>query len=199
MQSVKNPWTTVLQGYISNPTHIIKQISGAGCVIFISLGANLPASETQTPLDTLNRVIGELTDDPRLEVAAVSPWYASAPVPVSDQPWFVNGVAQIRTDLPADALLGMLHEVEERHGRVRHERNAARLLDLDLLVYHAQIASGIGPGAPVLPHPRMCERAFVLLPLHDIAPDWCHPVTGRGVVELLSEISPGQIIRRMSG
>ena len=134
-----------------------------------------------------------------MEVVTVSPWYASAPVPMSDQPWFINGVAGIRTDLPPGALLGLLHDVEERHGRVRRERNAARTLDLDLLTYHDQTSPEGAGGIPILPHPRMCERAFVLLPLRDIAPDWRHPVSGRGVLELLSQMSPGQIIRRMPG
>ena len=93
-------------------------------MIFISLGANLPASETQTALDTLNRAVAELKEDRRMEVVTVSPWYASAPVPMSDQPWFINGVARIRTDLPPGALLGLLHDVEERHGRVRRRGEA---------------------------------------------------------------------------
>lgn len=168
-------------------------------MIFISLGANLPASKTQTALQTLKQVVGELTQDPRLEVVRVSPWYASAPVPISDQPWFVNGAAQIDTDLAPAALLTVLHEVEERHGRVRRERNAPRILDLDLLAYHDQIFSGSEPGDLIVPHPRLGERAFVLLPLHDIAPDWHHPLNGFGILDLLADMLAGQIIRRLPG
>ena len=94
----------------------------------------------------------------------VSPWYRTAPIPASDQPWYVNAVAEVATDLAPDALLARLHEVEDAFGRVRTVPNAARLIDLDLLDFNGETAAE-GPGRATLPHPRMEGRAFVLRPL----------------------------------
>ena len=84
----------------------------------------------------------------------------------------------------------LLHAVEAEFGRARAVPNAARVLDLDLLAYDDLVSQ---PGAwPLLPHPRMAERAFVLLPLADLAPDWRHPVLGRTARELAEALPPGQ-------
>jgi 2-amino-4-hydroxy-6-hydroxymethyldihydropteridine diphosphokinase len=112
--------------------------------------------------------------------------YESAPVPKSDQPWFVNGVVAVRTTLDPVALLQALHRIEDALGRTRSVANAARTMDLDLLDYNGLVRPG--PGAPLLPHPRMQERAFVLRPLLDVAPAWRHPVTGRSAAELLAAL-----------
>jgi 2-amino-4-hydroxy-6-hydroxymethyldihydropteridine diphosphokinase len=84
-------------------------------------------------------------------------------------------VAAVSTGLDAAALLALLHRVETRFGRTRRARNEPRTLDLDLLDYDGLVRSE----APILPHPRLAERAFVLLPLRDVAPAWRHPVSGR--------------------
>lgn len=155
-------------------------------VIIIGLGSNLPGSDTAPPAETLKLALGRLQDS-GVEVVAVSPFYKSEPVPKSDQPWFVNAVAQIETGLgPAD-LLARLHEVEEAFGRTRRTRNEARILDLDLLDYRGKVTPNPGAG-PVLPHPRMQQRRFVLKPLADLAPDWRHPVLGKSAKELLEEV-----------
>lgn len=127
--------------------------------------------------------------------AATSLFYETAPVPVSDQPWFVNAVAAVETDLDAASLLAVLHQVEQEFGRVRRERNEARVLDLDLIDYKGMVSAG----SPLLPHPRMAERAFVLLPLRDVAPGWRHPVSGRTVDDLIAALPPDQAIRPLSG
>jgi 2-amino-4-hydroxy-6-hydroxymethyldihydropteridine diphosphokinase len=127
-------------------------------------------------------------------IARTSPWYRSAPVPASDQPWYVNAVAEVKTALSADRLLAELHAVEGVFGRVRSVPNAARLIDLDLLDYHGEIAPG-GPGKATLPHPRMASRAFVLRPLADLAPGWRHPVTGDAIAALLDSILPFDLRR----
>jgi 2-amino-4-hydroxy-6-hydroxymethyldihydropteridine diphosphokinase len=121
----------------------------------------------------------------------VSPFYRSAPVPPSDQPWFVNAVAELRTDLSADALLAELHAVEAEFGRVRAEAYAARQIDLDLLDYGGKVALG-GPGKAILPHPRLSGRAFVLLPLADLAPNWRHPLLELPIRELLEALPADQ-------
>jgi 2-amino-4-hydroxy-6-hydroxymethyldihydropteridine diphosphokinase len=128
-------------------------------------------------------------------VRQVSPWYRTAPVPASEQPWYFNAVAEISADLPADRLLAELHAVEEEFGRVRGARNAPRIIDLDLLDYRGEIAAG-GPGKASLPHPRMTVRAFVLRPLADVAPQWRHPVSGASIQALVAALPGDQIIER---
>ncbi len=90
---------------------------------------------------------------------------------------------------PAD-LLSLLHEVEAEFGRTRSIRNEARLLDLDLVAYDDLVTDGGTP--PTLPHPRMHERAFVLFPLSDIAPDWKHPATGIDLSDLIAALPADQ-------
>lgn len=126
----------------------------------------------------------------------LSPWYRSAPVPASDQPWYVNAVAEISTDLSSDDLLAQMHVVEEAFGRVRSVTNAPRLIDLDLLDFRGEIAAG-GPGKAILPHPRLAERAFVLRPLADLAPDWRHPLTGIPISALVAALPANQVIERL--
>ena len=110
-----------------------------------------------------------------ITVVRRSRWYMSQPVPPSDQPWYVNGVAAVETALAPPALLAALLAVEARFGRRRGAPNAARTLDLDLLDYDGtQCVSE----RLALPHPRLHERRFVLAPLAEIAPRWRHPRLG---------------------
>lgn len=163
--------------------------------IYMGMGANLPHPRYGTPADTLTAAVAELGGH-GVELRRVSPWYRSAPVPASDQPWFVNAVAEISTDLAADALLAVLHRVEDAFGRVRSVANAPRLIDLDLLDFRGKIAPG-GPGKATLPHPRMASRAFVLRPLADLAPAWRHPVTGAPIAALVAALPADQIVERL--
>ena len=130
-------------------------------MILIGLGSNLPHPQIGPPETVLRVAIKEI----HAKVGAVqriSPFLSTEPVPKSDQPWYQNAVCEIESALqPADLLAG-LHEIEAAFGRVRSVRNAARILDLDLLIYHDRI-DPIGP--PILPHPRMFERDFVMEPL----------------------------------
>jgi 2-amino-4-hydroxy-6-hydroxymethyldihydropteridine diphosphokinase len=163
--------------------------------VYIALGGNLPHPRFGPPKATLEAALGELERrGARLE--RLSPWYSSAPVPASDQPWFVNAVAEISTDLLADILLAQMHAVEEAFGRVRSVTNAARRIDLDLLDFRGQIAAG-GPGRATLPHPRLVGRAFVLRPLADLAPDWRHPVSGAAIGALVAALPSDQLIERL--
>ena len=163
--------------------------------VFIALGANLKHPTYGGPKRALEAALGELGRR-GVAVRRVSPWYRTAPVPASDQPWYVNVVAEVATDLTADALLARMHEVEDAFGRVRTVPNAARLIDLDLLDFHGEIAAG-GPGRAILPHPRMESRAFVLRPLADLAPDWRHPRTGTSIQALLAALPADQVIERL--
>jgi 2-amino-4-hydroxy-6-hydroxymethyldihydropteridine diphosphokinase len=158
-------------------------------VIFIALGSNLFSDAYGSPEDICVAAIKAL-EKRGISITARSRWFRSAPVPVSDQPWFVNGVIAVKTSLlPAD-LLGLLHEVEAEFGRTRKIRNEARILDLDLIAYDDRVMDG--SDGLILPHPRLHERAFVLLPLADVAPDWHHPVTGAAVADLIAALPDGQ-------
>jgi 2-amino-4-hydroxy-6-hydroxymethyldihydropteridine diphosphokinase len=160
--------------------------------IFIGVGGNLPHPTYGPPQGTLEAAL-EALGRRGVRVLRVSPWYRTAPVPASDQPWFVNAVAEVATDLPADRLLAVLHAVEQDFGRVRTVPNAPRLIDLDLLDFRGEIAAG-GEGRATLPHPRMQGRAFVLRPLADLAPQWRHPITGTPVKALLTALPADQVI-----
>jgi 2-amino-4-hydroxy-6-hydroxymethyldihydropteridine diphosphokinase len=161
--------------------------------IFIGLGANLPSPAHGSPRNTVVAAIAAL-EAAGLTIRARSPLYESEPIPVSDQPWYVNAVVEVESKLTCTALLALLHSVENAFGRVRSLPNAARVLDLDLLDCRGEVRPG--PEAPILPHPRLHDRAFVLMPLGDIAPHWRHPANGRAVADLLAALPPGQRIRR---
>lgn len=161
-------------------------------VILIGLGSNLASPPAETPLATLRAALAEL---PRhgIAVTARSSWYLSEPVPSSDQPWFVNGIAAIASSLGAASLLDRLLAIEAAFGRRRTLPNAARTLDLDLLDH-----DGCFSDTPrlVLPHPRLHERRFVLEPLGEVAPGWRHPRLGLTAAELLARL-PAQAVRRI--
>lgn len=162
-------------------------------MILIGIGSNLAAPPAKTPLETAQEGLAALAA-PHLEPVSCSSWYESAPVPKSDQPWFVNAVALISTDREPEVLLARMLDVEARFGRVRSERNAARTLDLDLLDYDGLI---IETPKLTLPHPRLHERRFVLAPLCEIAPRWHHPQLGLTAAELLARLPGGQQVRRV--
>jgi 2-amino-4-hydroxy-6-hydroxymethyldihydropteridine diphosphokinase len=150
-------------------------------VIFVGIGANLPSATHGSPLATCSAAIGVL-DLRGVIVIRRSRWYITAPVPPSKQSDYINGVLQVDTELLPEALLRVLHDVERAFGRSRGKRNADRTLDLDLLAYgNVTMASG---AAVEVPHPRMHERAFVLLPLQEIAPDTVIPGRGRAAAWL---------------
>ncbi len=163
--------------------------------IYLGLGANLPHPIYGSPRETLLAALAELGRR-GIRLLRLSPWYQTAPVPASDQPWFVNAVAEVATDLSADDLLAELHAVEAEFGRVRSVPNAARLIDLDLLDLRGKVAQG-GPGKAILPHPRLAGRAFVIRPLADLSPEWRHPVTKTPIKALVDGLPPDQMMTRL--
>ncbi|MGB7989384.1 MAG: 2-amino-4-hydroxy-6-hydroxymethyldihydropteridine diphosphokinase [Candidatus Methylophosphatis roskildensis] len=137
---------------------------------FVGLGSNLRSPERQILL-----AFDELARLPESRLAGRSSLYKTAPVGYADQPDFVNAVAELWTRLSAMNLLDALLEIEQRHGRVRETPNGPRTLDLDVLLFgdHQVRSEGLH-----VPHPRAHERAFVLHPLIELAPDVAIP--GRG-------------------
>jgi 2-amino-4-hydroxy-6-hydroxymethyldihydropteridine diphosphokinase len=154
---------------------------------YVALGANLG-----NPTATVLAAFAALANLPESRIARCSSLYRTAPVGILSQPDFVNAVALLETTLAPEALLDALLDIEARFGRVRRERNGPRTLDLDLLLY-----GNIELDLPrlTLPHPRLHLRAFVLLPLAEIAPDlaiprrgslaaWLPAVANQGIVRL---------------
>jgi 2-amino-4-hydroxy-6-hydroxymethyldihydropteridine diphosphokinase len=163
-------------------------------LIVIGIGSNLAAARFASPLATAKAALAQLPAA-GVTLTARSRWYASAPVPLSDQPWYVNGVAIVETRLAPPALLTALLAVERRFGRRRSKPNAARTLDLDLLDYRGRRWA---TARLTLPHPRLHERRFVLRPLVDLAPAWRHPLSRRSAAALLAALPPGQTVRALS-
>lgn len=160
--------------------------------IFVALGANLPGS-FGAPRYTLEAALASFPLQ-GMTVLRRSSWWQSPVQPAGDQPDYVNGVAEIATQLAPRVLLQRLHDLEDEFGRVRRERWEARVLDLDLIDYRGQ-ASGNADNPPILPHPRLQDRLFVLLPLQELAPGWRHPANRRSIAELIEAAEPLNINR----
>lgn len=158
--------------------------TGAYVTAYVALGSNLddPRRQLRAGFDALARL-------PCTQLVAQSGLYRSAPVGYADQPDFVNAAAALQTRLDARALLDALLAAERAQGRVRELPNGPRTLDLDLLLYGDAVIHE--PGLTV-PHPRMLARAFVLVPLAQIAPDALVPGRGR-VRELLASVDAGSV------
>jgi 2-amino-4-hydroxy-6-hydroxymethyldihydropteridine diphosphokinase len=159
-------------------------------MILVAIGSNLPDPEAgrPTPLSVCEAAAGALRDLPGLSVERVSRWYRSAPVPVSDQPDYVNGVARLSGAIEPATLLAALGEIEQQFGRRRGVPNAARTLDLDIVAMGATVRDAPDP---ILPHPRAGLRAFVLLPLREVAPDYVDPRSGLSVDRLIDALPAG--------
>jgi 2-amino-4-hydroxy-6-hydroxymethyldihydropteridine diphosphokinase len=169
-------------------------------LILIGIGANLPSPSYGKPRATCGAALTALAAAD-LVIAARSRWYRSAPVPASDQPWYVNAVVRVQTALAPGQLLALLLATEQAFGRRRGELNAARVLDLDLLTYGDLVTEegtkGLRP-VLTLPHPRLEKRAFVLLPMRDVAPDWRHPVAGTSLEEMIAALDKTETAEAMA-
>jgi len=163
-------------------------------MILIGIGGNLESARFGPPRDTLSAALAALTAE-RIRILTRSGWYRTEPVPQSDQPWFVNAVVSLATELSAKDLLTVLQTTERHFGRIRGEPNGPRILDLDILDYQGEVMNAT---ALVLPHPRLHERRFVLMPIAEIAPDWRHPILGLTAAQLLARLSSEQQIERLS-
>jgi len=169
----------------------------------IALGSNV-TSIAGSPAETVSAALTSLSEGGESIVVA-SPFFATPAFPAGSGPEFVNAAAKIETDRSPVDLLKRLHEIERDFGRDRSERWSPRTLDLDLLAYDDAVLPDeetvkrwielppedrpeIAPDQMILPHPRLHERAFVLIPLNVISPDWSHPILGQTVAEMFQSL-----------
>lgn len=159
-------------------------------MILIALGSNLSHSCHGDSQAVVEAAVARVGATAGIDLLRRSSWYRTAPWPPADQPDFVNGAIAVASDLGPAEILGALHEIEDDFGRTRTQVNEARILDLDLLTYHDLVSDP--EDWPLIPHPRMAERAFVLAPLAEVAPEWRHPVSGKSAAALLAALGEGQ-------
>jgi 2-amino-4-hydroxy-6-hydroxymethyldihydropteridine diphosphokinase len=162
-------------------------------LILIGIGGNLRSPRFGEPVDTLTAALTVLETE-HLKILTRSGWYRAEPVPRSEQPWFINAVVSLATQIGAQELLMLLQAVERRFGRVRVRPNAPRVLDLDILDYQGERSD---TPSLVLPHPRLHQRRFVLMPIAEIAPDWRHPILKLTAQQLLAQVSSEQKVVRL--
>ncbi len=163
-------------------------------MILVAIGSNVEGP-WGTPRQTVEHALAEL-DRPPLRLVRASRLITTAPMGVHDQPDFINAVAIIETELDAPQLLAHLHDLELAADRRRSLRWGPRTLDLDLIDHDGRIITEHDDvrtrhGLMVLPHPGIAERAFVLAPIAEIAPDWRHPVSGESAAEMLARLAEG--------
>jgi 2-amino-4-hydroxy-6-hydroxymethyldihydropteridine diphosphokinase len=121
----------------------------------------------------------------KIKIIKTSSLYETKPMYLENQDWFLNGVAILETEIKPEELLEVLKRTEKRMGRKEAERNGPRIIDLDILFYNKQIINEVNLR---IPHPKIQERAFVLVPLAEIEPNFVHPIYKKNIVQLLSEL-----------
>lgn len=194
---------------MSEDVHVHKSVLKLMPEFLLALGGNLPGEEGDVT-STLADAIEHLDRSAEFCVNAISDWFHTPAWPPGSGPAFVNGAARVATELPPEAVLARLHAIEHELGRARSKRWGPRICDLDLLAMgdlvlpHPQgvrrwmdltvdEAATRTPDALVLPHPRLHERAFVLVPLNQIAPDWIHPILGQTTSIMLAKLPRADI------
>jgi 2-amino-4-hydroxy-6-hydroxymethyldihydropteridine diphosphokinase len=155
--------------------------------VYLSLGSNVGDRESN-----LRKAIAELANVGR--VTAISSFYETEPVEFLDQAWFVNCAVGLETSLAPEQLMSKLLEIEQEMGRQRMQKKGPRTIDIDILLFGKRVIDS--PRLRV-PHPEMRQRRFVLEPLAEIAPELRHPLLKKTVRELLGDLPPGQLVRKL--
>jgi len=154
---------------------------------YFSLGSNI--GDRRANIEAALEKIGS----PRLRVTRISSFYETEPQNRAAQPWFLNLVAEVETDLFPRLLLSYVESVERAMGRQRKKDKGPRIIDIDILTYGQFI---VRTPKLEIPHPGLAERRFVLEPLSELAPQWRHPSTRAGVLEMLAALK-GQVVRKL--
>jgi len=163
-------------------------------LIILGLGGNLTCETFGSPRTTCGAAL-QILEARGIQITGRSKWYESAPVPMSDQPWYVNGVVSVETRLSPESLVKEALDIEAELGRRRTVANAARTIDIDVIAYNGVVIEGATPDQVAIPHPRMHSRAFVLLPLAEIAPNWQHPERTESLSDLIATLPENQVCR----
>ena len=175
---------------------------------YITLGSNA-TSQLGSPANALKFAHSALSSD-SVKLVQMSPFYSTPAFPAGSGPDFVNAAASVETTLSAPEFLAFLHEIETEAGRIRTKRWGERVLDLDVVAFGEAIVPDLetyqrwvdlplaaqkntAPEQLILPHPRIQDRSFALIPLRDVAPDWVHPVTGHHINALITALSDEDI------
>lgn len=178
-----------------------------GNICLVALGSNVEF-QADSPASIIERALISM-EKGGLEIRARSRFFRTPAYPAGAGPDFVNAAVSVTTLCDAARILAHLHAIEVEFGRVRTQRWEARTLDLDLIAVGAQVLpdpkthrhwcempleqqQAATPAELILPHPRLAERAFVLVPLMDVAPDWSHPLTGATVRQMHDALSDAQ-------
>ncbi len=156
-------------------------------IAYIGLGSNI--GDSKATLEAAVQVFAEFG-----AVTAQSSWYKTAPVGYENQPWFFNGVVELETDCTPHDLIVRLQQIEHQFGKNTPFRDGPRTIDLDILLYDDRI---INTPDLIIPHPRMHERAFVLVPLYEIAPALVHPTSKKTIAELLAALHDAHAVERL--
>ncbi len=156
-------------------------------IAYLCLGSN-----QGDRLEFLRQAVRDIGESDGISVEKVSPIYQTQPVKIQDRSWFLNQVIEVQTSLDPFLLLDRLLAIENQMGRKREIESGSRNIDLDILLFDDRI---VRTDRLIIPHPRMHQRKFVLVPLYRIAPEFCHPVLKKTVRQLLQTCEDSSAVR----